>query len=231
MHGVAGGVARRRGFAQDAGGRGRRRRRWTLAGVAGRRRKSRERAGRVGSTGGSGRGERRWSGGRHAGGSGERAALQEGASGAVGGSGWRAGCSGGGGFGDEVMLVAAREKEEVEAREQLRQAGASGAAARCARREWAPALRRAARGGSGRPGRRGCALRVGAGVAASRRVEGWRWAAVSRRPGVGDGERGWRLGVGVAAGWRWAATSRRGRDGGGRRRRGQDGEGCGGVGW
>jgi hypothetical protein len=37
---------------------------------------------------------------------------------------------------------------------------------------------------------------------------------------VGDGDRGWRLGVGVAAGWRWAATSQRGRDGGGQRRRG-----------
>jgi hypothetical protein len=96
----------------------------------------------------------------------------------------------------------------------------AGVAARCARRERAPG-----------------ASRVGAGVTAarggwapaSRRVEEWRWAAVSRRPGVGDGERGWRSGAGVAAGWRWAATSRRGRDGGGRRRRGQDGEGCGGA--
>jgi hypothetical protein len=44
---------------------------------------------------------------------------ERGASDAAGGSGWRTGCNGGGGFGDEAMLVAAREKEEVEAQEQL----------------------------------------------------------------------------------------------------------------
>jgi hypothetical protein len=43
MQGVAGGVARRRGCAQDAGGRGQRGRRWTSAGVAGRRRASQDR--------------------------------------------------------------------------------------------------------------------------------------------------------------------------------------------
>jgi hypothetical protein len=43
------------------------------------------------------------------------------------------GVCGGGGFGDEAMLAAAREKEEVEAREQLRQAVAEKAAANEAR--------------------------------------------------------------------------------------------------
>jgi hypothetical protein len=73
-----------------------------------------------------------------------------------------------------------------------------GVAARCERRERAPG-----------------ASRVGAGVEAarggwapaSRRVEEWRWAAVSRQPGVCDGERGWRSGAGVAAGWRRAVAA------------------------
>jgi hypothetical protein len=111
--------ARRRRASLDIGGRHGRERaeRATLEG-----------AGRVSRAGAA-------AGAREGAVSGRRCRREQGASGAAGGSGWRAGCSGGGGYGDEAMLVAVREKEEVEAREQLRQAGESRAAARCARRE------------------------------------------------------------------------------------------------